>query len=125
MELDEKRLARRGDPHTSLSAARKAAKAGRAATCAVIMVMADGISRIDEEIWWACRAGGYISSLDVIRHARFALSEAGCVEETGQTRRTKDNAPSREWRMTSRINNVRITFKKRKKRKRRKVVQEQ
>jgi hypothetical protein len=97
-QLTIDRLVRARDPATSLAAAIKASKASRKAVQAVSDVMADGVARIDEEIWRACRASGYVSSYDTVRHARLALSESGAIAETGITRETSDGAPSREWK---------------------------
>jgi hypothetical protein len=90
-------LVRNTDPDTSLAAAIRASKASRKAVAAVRIAMADGVARIDEEIWRACRASGYISSYDTVRHGRLALSEAGELAETGATRDRSDGSPSREW----------------------------
>jgi len=99
--LPVKRLARGDDAETSLLAAIKASKASRKAVEAVGRAMEDGAGRIDEEIWLTCRAMGYVSSYDTVRHGRLALSEAGILVETGETRLTRDNTPSRVWRLAT------------------------
>ena len=88
------------DPATSVLAAGKAARASSRAVAAVRAVMSDGRARIDEEIWRECRAAGYVSSFDTIRHGRVALSRSGILVETGETRETGTGSPSREWRAT-------------------------
>ncbi len=85
---------RAADSETSVLAAQKAARASSRAIAAVRAVMADGAPRIAEE---ACRANGYVSSFDTVRHARVALSRAGVLVETGRTRETDAGASSREW----------------------------
>lgn len=95
--LPQQRLARSGDPRTSVEAARHASKASLKAVVAVERCMADGKPRIDEEIWGACRHRGYVSSLATIQHGRLALSEAGVLRETGRTRPTSYGSQSREW----------------------------
>lgn len=92
-------LARRSDPETSVEAACKAARASKKAMAAVRKVMSDGVPRIDEEIWAACRAAGYISSFDAVRHGRRALSEARVILDTGERRNTESGAASRVWRI--------------------------
>jgi hypothetical protein len=92
-----RQLARKDDSKPSLEAARRAARATRKAVSAVAQVMDDGVARIDEEIWHACRAAEYLSSLDAVRHARLALSRAGRLIDTGETRPTKDGVSSRVW----------------------------
>ena len=99
-QLSLERLFRATDPDTSLAAAIKASKASRKAVAAVRGVMSDGVARIDEEIWHACRASGYISSYDTVRHGRLALSEGGELAETGVTRNTSDGVSAREWKQT-------------------------
>jgi len=91
-------LARTTDPETSLQAAIKAAKASAKAVEAVRQVMSDGIGRIDEEIWRACREAGYLSSSATVRHGRVALVRAGVLEDSGARRTTPDNANSVVWR---------------------------
>jgi hypothetical protein len=59
--------------------------------------MYDGVGRIDEEIWHACRERGYISSFSTVRHGRLTLSEVGLLIDTGQVRLTSDKAPSSVW----------------------------
>jgi hypothetical protein len=88
---------RKTDPRTSVEAAIKAAKSSRKAFLAVEQLMTDGVARIDEEIWLECRNRGFISSLSTVQHARLALSEAGLLTETGTTRPTTLETPSREW----------------------------
>lgn len=95
--LPLRRLVRSGEAETSLLAAIKAAKASRRAVEAVSDVMADGTSRMDEEIWVACRSSGYICSLSTIQHGRLALSESRVLVPTGETRVTRDGMPSRVW----------------------------
>jgi hypothetical protein len=97
-QLSLERLVRTTDPETSLLAAIKASKASRKAVAAVREVMTDGVPRIDEEIWQACRAAGFISSLATVQHGRLALSEAGVLTGTGVTRETSNGSPSREWK---------------------------
>lgn len=93
------RFVRPADPETSLESARRAAKASPQATAAVRQVMRDGIPRIDEEIRLACQRPGidYTASLATIQHGRLALSSAGFLVETGETRRTTNGMPSRVW----------------------------
>ncbi len=123
IELPEERLSRRRDPKTSLAAARKASKASKVAVGWVAIVMSDEVPRIDGEIWEACRAAGYLSSLSTIQHGRLALSEAGLLKETGVTRRTKDGAQSREWVAKPNIlMNISFSFKPRKKKRRKKTT---
>ncbi len=85
------------DPETSLAAARRAAKASPLAVAAVRQVMADRRPRIDEEIRLACHSMGYVSSLATIQHGRLALSSAGFLRETGETRSTTNGMQSRVW----------------------------
>lgn len=89
---------RTGDPRTSVEAARRTAKASLTALQAVERVMADGLPRIDEEIWRQCRATGYVSSLATVQHGRLALSEAGILKDVG-TRNTSYGSPSRTWQI--------------------------
>src|SRR3990167_40948 len=96
-EMEEKRLHRKSDPRTSVEAARRAAKASLIALQTVEGLMIDNVRRTDQEIWRDCRARGYITSLDTIQHGRLALSEAGLLVETGETRLTEDGMPSRVW----------------------------
>lgn len=91
------RMSRTNDPRTSLEAARLAAKASALAVEAVEGLMKDGVGRIDEEIWTACRARGFLKSLPTIQHGRLALSEAGLIKATGKIRPTSNGAGSREW----------------------------
>ncbi len=93
------RLVRSDDLPTSVEAARKAAKASPAAVRAVEAAMADGVARNDEEIWLACRAQGYLRSAATVRHGRLALSEAGALVDTGETRATSDGAASVVWKL--------------------------
>ena len=59
--------------------------------------MNDGQARIDHEIWIDCRARGYVTSIDTVRHGRLALSETGLIIETGETRTTPNGMPARVW----------------------------
>lgn len=95
-----KHFARSGDPDTSWAAAAKAARASVPAIQVVLDVFADGVERTDQEIWLFARALGYVSSLDVIQHARLALSNTGMLADTGVRRLTSDGMPSRVWRST-------------------------
>lgn len=88
---------RKGDPRTSVEAARRATKASMKALQAVESVMSDGQARIDEEIWAACRLNGYISTLDTVQHAREALSMAGVLMDSGTTRLTSNGCASIAW----------------------------
>ncbi len=92
-----KQLVRKDDPETSLEAARRAVHASGKAIDAVQRVMGDGVDRIDEEIWHACRQTGFLRSLDTVRHARLALVRDGRLCKTGGTRRTTLRRPSRVW----------------------------
>ena len=96
--IAEERLVRSDDPATSLAAAIKATKASRTCIAAIQVVMEDGAGRIDHEISEACRANGYLSSLSTVHHGRLALSEAGWIKDTGETRETPDGCQSRVWR---------------------------
>jgi hypothetical protein len=98
-EVAPRRLSRTGGPETSLEAARLAAKASKKAMQQVRRVMADGLPRIDEELWQACRDSGYVTSLATVQHGRLALSEAGILEDTGKTRTTSNGCKSRIWKM--------------------------
>jgi hypothetical protein len=99
--LPSSRLARAGDPETSLIAAIKASKASYKAVLAVKRVMVDGVERMDEELWRACREQGYISSFDTVRHGRLSLSETGLLAWTGETRITTNGSPSNVWRWSA------------------------
>jgi hypothetical protein len=92
-------LFRSTDPHTSREAAIRAAKASRRAVEAVESLMADGAGRTDEELYLELRAGGFIASDGVVRHARKALSDCGVLVDTGVTRSTSLGSQSRVWRM--------------------------
>jgi hypothetical protein len=89
--------ARKDDPYTSVQAAMHASRASGKAVSAVAKLMNDGEGRIDYEIWQDCREAGYISSFTTVRHGRLALSSAGLLVETGETRQTPDGLPSRVW----------------------------
>lgn len=95
--LPAKRLRRTTDPSTSTEAACQATRASLAAANAVARILADGIPRIDEEIWEDCRRAGYCKSLATIQRGRLALFEAGYIVETGQVRPTSLGGSSREW----------------------------
>lgn len=97
---DINRFVRDGDPQTSLEAAIKARRASKKAVATVRAVMADGVERIDEEIWLASRKLGLISSFDVVRHARLALSQTGSLVDTERTGTTSDGRAARVWRTT-------------------------
>lgn len=90
-------LVRSTDPDTSLAAAIRVAKSSRKAE-AVAAVMSDGVVRIDEEIWQACRKRGFISTLATVQHGRLALSRAGFLHDTGVRVTTSNGSPSRGWR---------------------------
>ena len=85
------------DPYTSVGAAIRAAAASAKAVAAVARLMNDGQARIDHEIWIDCRARGYVTSIDTVRHGRLALSETGLIIETGETRTTPNGMPARVW----------------------------
>lgn len=95
--LPVKRLRRTGDMQTSVDAAAKASRASKRAIEAVRDVMSDGEARIDEEIWHACRANGYVSSFDTVRHGRLALSEGGELIATAVCKTTKHGAAATAW----------------------------
>lgn len=95
--IPERRMSRTGDPVTSIAAARKENHVSALVLETTALVMQDGIPRIDEEIWKACRARGLTHSESRIRHSRLALSEGGALLDTGQTRPTKDTGASRVW----------------------------
>lgn len=88
------------DPSTSYAAAAKALKASQKACGRVLVVMADCVPRIDEQIADECRAQFGIGSPDLYRHARKALRDAGCVEEVGRDK-TQNAADSLQWRITA------------------------
>jgi hypothetical protein len=90
-------LVRNEDPGTSFAAARRAARASSVAMELIAEIMADGVARMDEEIWEACRTAGLFRSLDVIRHARLALVRSGQLLRPGGTRQTKNGTSSRLW----------------------------
>lgn len=90
-------LVRDGATDTSIAAAIKAARSSKKATDTVRYVMADGVPRIDQEIWAACRSIGYISSLSTIQHGRVALSNVGVLVDTGRRRLTEDGENSIVW----------------------------
>ena len=95
--LEEYRLARNGDPKTSIIAAQKASKASAKAIEAVAKVVQGEEGLLDEDIWQACRANGYFVTQDTIEHARLALAEAGFLRDTGHTRNTTNGSPARIW----------------------------
>ncbi len=99
MDPPVERFHRSTDLATSIAAAIRASKASSKAVIAVKNVMRDGVERIDEDIWLACREAGYLSSLETVQHGRLSLSEAGIVINTGLTKLTKrGKCKSTIWR---------------------------
>lgn len=93
------RLARANDLSTSLAAALRASKASAKCVRKVRELMADGVGRIDQEIWIECRDKlDYVTSLDTVQHGRLALYEAGVLKLTDETRPTSNGMPSTVWR---------------------------
>lgn len=95
---DAAQLARKLDPVTSVAAAAKAAKASHSMIrgLAGLIVASAPFQFTDEEAWRLMRLDGTISQ-STVRHARKALSEAGLLRDTGETRPTSDGGKSRVW----------------------------
>lgn len=95
--LHPKKRHRRRDPSTSRDAAMQSVSASRESVEYAEQVMADGLPRIDEEIWQECRRRGFIGSLDAVEHGRRVLEITGLLVETGMKRKTSVGGMSREW----------------------------
>lgn len=79
-------VVRGSDPWTSALNAAIAIKASRLCMYRVAKIMEDGVDRNDEELHRDYKLTGFRGSVDLVQHARKALSKAGLLVRTGKVR---------------------------------------
>lgn len=95
--LPLKRRHRKGDPRTSVEAARKQISASPEVMRIVEEIMKDCVSRSDHEIWEEFQRRGHKWTPDAIRHARLVFAEVGLLKELDFTRMTPVKCATRVW----------------------------